>query len=192
MTQPGYQAGSEPMWWWKVAQHLDDAQLALSNAMAHNVDDPRPVQALYTRLREGQAILLDIFRMKGLLPAEPPAPVVPMPGGPMPGPMAGMPMPAMAGMPMAGMPMPPGPPPGVPWFGAPGSDGPPPSPYFAEQGPPLVHDDPAVPPADHAAAASEAEPPLASASNGVPPTTITSEPSAPVAPAGSSTEGVGG
>jgi hypothetical protein len=68
MTQPGYQDGSEPMWWWKVALHLDEAQLALANAMAHNLDDQRPVFALQDRLREAQAILLEIFRAKGLLP----------------------------------------------------------------------------------------------------------------------------
>jgi hypothetical protein len=80
------------MWWWKVALHLDEAQLALSNAMAHNLDDQRPVFALQDRLREGQAILLEIFRMKGLLPVAP----VPMPGMPMPGmPMPGMPMPGV-------------------------------------------------------------------------------------------------
>src|SRR4029079_18374619 len=55
-------------WWWKVAQHLDDAQLALVNAMVHNVDDPRSVHALRDRLREGQAILLEIFHSKGLIP----------------------------------------------------------------------------------------------------------------------------
>lgn len=66
--QPGYHSGSEPMWWWKVAMHLDEAQRAFANAMAHNVDDPRPAHALYERIREGQAILLAIFRAKGLLP----------------------------------------------------------------------------------------------------------------------------
>lgn len=92
--QPGYQQGSsESMWWWMVAKHIDDAQQALANAMAHNVDDPRPVQALYGRLREGQAILLDIFRMKGLVPASPPS----VPPGLMAGP--GMPWPGMAGPP---------------------------------------------------------------------------------------------
>ena len=69
MTQPGYQAGGEPMWWWKVALHLDEAQLALANAMAHNLEDQRPVFALQDRLREGTAILLEIFRVKGLVPA---------------------------------------------------------------------------------------------------------------------------
>lgn len=64
--QPGPQ--SEAAWWWQVAAHLDDAQLAMAHAMGYNVDDPRPMQALYERLRESQAILLDIFRMKGLLP----------------------------------------------------------------------------------------------------------------------------
>src|SRR5436190_1585355 len=69
MPQIGYQEGSELMWWWKVAMHLDEAQLALANAMAHNLDDQKPVFALQDRLREGQAMLLEIFRAKGLLPA---------------------------------------------------------------------------------------------------------------------------
>lgn len=91
MTQPGYQAGSEPLWWWKVALHLDEAQLALANAMAHNLDDQRPVFAIQDRLREGQAILLEIFRMKGLLPgATNGATAVPMPQMPQ---MPAMPMP---------------------------------------------------------------------------------------------------
>ena len=125
--QPGYQQGSEPMWWWKVAQHLDDAQLALANAMSHNVDDPRLMHALYDRLRDGQAILLKIFRAKGLLPeatngtAVGPMPSEPMAGGPMPMPIPAppmasapmqipepqMPMPSPMGMPGMGMPFPP-------------------------------------------------------------------------------------
>jgi hypothetical protein len=89
MAQPGYQEGGEPRWWWKVALHLDEAQLALANAMAHNLDDQRPVFALQDLLREGQILLLEIFRAKGLLPAAsngsivpaPPAVVVPVPEG---------------------------------------------------------------------------------------------------------------
>ena len=88
MTQPGYKAEDEPMYWWKVALHLDEAQLALTNAMAHNVDDPRPIHALHDRLREGQAILLEIFRAKGLLPGSTngthEAPMPPMSGVPVP------------------------------------------------------------------------------------------------------------
>lgn len=68
MTQPGYQEGSDRVWWWKVAQHLDDAQRALANAMAHNVDDPSAMLALQDKIREAQAILLVIFRSKRLLP----------------------------------------------------------------------------------------------------------------------------
>jgi len=71
MAPVGYQEGSEKLWWWKVAMHLDEAQQALANAMAHNLDDQKPVLALQDRLREGQAILLDIFRGKDLLPATP-------------------------------------------------------------------------------------------------------------------------
>ena len=134
MTQPGYQAASEPMWWWKVALHLDEAQLALANAMAHNVNDPRPIHALHDRLREGQAILLEIFRMKGLLPGATngthEAPAVPMT------PMPGMPMPAV---PVS--------------MGADGAVVAPP----VEQAPPLAAEEPAVPEVDQAAAASEPE-----------------------------------
>lgn len=69
MTQAGYQEGSERHWWWKVAQRLDEAQLALANAAAHNTGDPGPVIVLQDRMREAQAILLHIFREKGLVPA---------------------------------------------------------------------------------------------------------------------------
>lgn len=69
MTQAGYQEGSERHWWWKVAQHVDEAQLALANAAAHNTGDPGPVILLQDRMREAQAILLHIFREKGLVPA---------------------------------------------------------------------------------------------------------------------------
>lgn len=68
MAQPGYQPGSEGVYWWKVAMHLDEANIALANAMAHNLDDPTPVFALQDKLREAQVILLEIFRAKGLLP----------------------------------------------------------------------------------------------------------------------------
>ena len=107
-SQQGYREGDEPMWWWKVALHLDEAQLALANAMAHNVDDPRPVQALYTRLREGQAILLEIMRAKGLLPGEPAPPVHAMPPmPPMPTPsMPVPPVPAPPQVPVASIPVP--------------------------------------------------------------------------------------
>ena len=73
MSQPGIQQGGEALLWWKVALHLDEAQLALANVTAHNLDDPRLALALQERLREGQAILLEIFRAKGLLPTEPAA-----------------------------------------------------------------------------------------------------------------------
>jgi hypothetical protein len=54
------------MWWWKVAAAVDTAQIALANAMAHNLDDQRPLFALQDKLTQAQAILLDIFRAKGL------------------------------------------------------------------------------------------------------------------------------
>jgi hypothetical protein len=157
MPQPGYQSGSEPMWWWKVAMHLDEAQLALSNAMAHNLDDQRPVFALQDCLREGQAILLDIFRAKGLLPAQsngapkagaPYVPNVAPPATPseMTGPavpdevatFAGGPPPFAAGPPFAGGP--PGAPPPPPWLpqfpqgqGFPSMQVPPPPPPWMPQ-----------------------------------------------------------
>lgn len=89
MTQPGYQEGGERAWWWKVAQHLDAAALAAVNAMAHNLDDSARVRALQDKLRDAQAILLEIFCAKGLLPAAsngaavpvPPAVFVPAPEG---------------------------------------------------------------------------------------------------------------
>lgn len=141
MTQPGYQAGSEPMWWWKVALHLDEAQLALSNAMAHNLDDQRPVFALQDRLREGQAILLEIFRMKRMVPQAPvPTPEIPTPE-----------MPPMPGMPWPGVSMP-----GVPAAVSVDAG------VVAvpvEQGSPLAAEEPAVPEAEQATAGSEPEVP---------------------------------
>ena len=147
MSQPGYQEGSEPMWWWKVALHLDEAQIALANATAHNLDDPRLPHALYDRLRDGQAILLEIFRAKGLLPGstngkiEAPMPEMPVPAAPMPG----WPMPVVPVSPPAGS-------------NAVAADPPP----IADQPPLLGADEPAVSEADLAAmvaAASEPERP---------------------------------
>lgn len=68
MAPVGFQEGTEKLWWWKVAFHLDEAQIALANATAHNVDDPRMQQTLYDRLREGQGVLLQILAAKGLIP----------------------------------------------------------------------------------------------------------------------------
>jgi len=65
---PSQQPGTEHSWWWKVAQHLDAAQLAAVNAVAHNVDDPAILLAFQDTLRQAQAILLEIFSVKGLLP----------------------------------------------------------------------------------------------------------------------------
>src|SRR5438552_1829184 len=93
--QPGYRPGAESAWWWKVAEHLDAAQLATVNAVAHNVDDPTILLAFQDAVRQAQAILLEIFGAKGLLPQETPAsspdPTAPMgPMGPMgEGPLAG-------------------------------------------------------------------------------------------------------
>lgn len=182
MTQPGYNAGNEPMWWWKVALHLDEAQLALANAMAHNVDDPRPVQALYDRFREGQVILLEILRAKGLLPgsirgtAEAPVPPPPMPGmhGMPPGVPPGVPMPPMHGMPMPFAPV----------------DGDVAAPSAAEAQS-LAVEEPAVPEADHAAAAAE---PAAVLTSEVvtPPAVIVVETQADVPPAPPGAEGARG
>lgn len=68
-TQPGYQEDGERVWWWRVAQHLDAAQIAAVNAMAHNLDAPAWVFGLQEKLRDAQVILLEIFGAKGLLPA---------------------------------------------------------------------------------------------------------------------------
>lgn len=146
--QPGYQQGSETQWWWRVAKGLDEAQLALSNAMTHNVDDPSAGQALYERLREGQAILLEIFRRKGLVPAVAPnGSAVSGPGAGMP--MGGGPMSGGPGIPWPGMS---GPPPGVPWPGQPGPSAP------SMEPAPLAHDGPAVPVTDPVTVTAEAVP----------------------------------
>jgi hypothetical protein len=96
MPQPGYQDGNERVLWWKVAMHLDEAQLSLTNALAHSVDDPTAALAVQECLRTAQAILLDVFSAKGLLPAvangaaaaPPPAPPPPAPPPPAPPPPA--------------------------------------------------------------------------------------------------------
>jgi len=186
MTRPGYQEGSEPMLWWKVARHLDAAQLALANAMAHNVDDPRPMQALYDRLREGQAILLEIFHAKGLLPgssngkAAAPPPGMPT-GMPMPPEMSMLPGPS--GMPMPGMPMamP------VPVMPMPMVVGEPAVPASEEQPPSFVAEEPAVLEADRAAVEIAAEP-----VGEMPAAPIASEAAAPAPPADSNTGGAVG
>jgi hypothetical protein len=84
--------------WWKVALHLDEAQLALTNAIALNTDDPTFIHGLQAMLRDGQSILYEIFRTKGLLPAAAtpkpatPAASMPVPPPPPPPPMAAAPV----------------------------------------------------------------------------------------------------
>ena len=83
------QQGAERAWWWKVAMHLDEAQLAINKVLVHNVGDPTPVHMLHGKLQEAQVFLLEIFRWKGMLPSAPVAPTVAglpsehMPTGPM-------------------------------------------------------------------------------------------------------------
>lgn len=69
MTQPGYREGDDRPLWWKVAKHLDEARLSAVNALAHGLDDPTLALALQDKLRDAQVILLEIFRVKGLLPS---------------------------------------------------------------------------------------------------------------------------
>ena len=174
MPQPGYQEGGEPLWWWKAAMHLDEAQLALANAMAHNVDDPRLAHALYDRLREGQAILLEIFRAKGLLPGstngrgEVPMPEMSMP----PGPVSGVPVPMATG--------------GEAAVAAPTTD--------AEQRWPLATEETVVPEADQVAVASQPEQPAAAGPSPevVVPAAIASEAPSVSPPAESGAGGAGG
>lgn len=68
MTSPGYQEGHDRVLWWRAAMHLDEARLAVGNAMAHGLDDPTMGLALQDKLRDAQVILLEIFRARGLLP----------------------------------------------------------------------------------------------------------------------------
>jgi hypothetical protein len=88
----GYQEGGEPRWWWEVARHLNEAQIALINAMAHNLDDQTEVFALQDKLNDGQRILLEIFREKGLLKGQV--------GGAAAPPPAAAPQPAAADVPL--------------------------------------------------------------------------------------------
>jgi hypothetical protein len=94
MTQSGYRGPQEESHlWWRVAAHLDAARLAAADATAHGLDDPSRAIDLQDKLRDSQAILLEIFRAKGLLPnvvngaaevprppAVPAPPVVPVSG----------------------------------------------------------------------------------------------------------------
>lgn len=64
------QSPSDAGWWWKTAQHLDEAQAATANAIAANVDDPAAALAFQEILRQAQAALLEVFRSRGLLPVE--------------------------------------------------------------------------------------------------------------------------
>jgi hypothetical protein len=66
------------MWWWKVAMHLDEAHRASVNAMAHNLENQRPVFELQDKIQSAQAILLEIFRWKGLLPGSTNVPIAPV------------------------------------------------------------------------------------------------------------------
>ena len=120
MSQSGYQEGSERTWWWSVAQHLDSAQLAAVNAMAHNLEDQTMVFALEDKLREAQVILLEIFRTKGLLPGAP--------NGSSPQPITNAPAPLA----------PPQPPPGASPPGMAFAPPPPPPPPFAGASAPFV------------------------------------------------------
>jgi hypothetical protein len=72
---PGYGESSESLWWWKVAQHLDEANGALVNAQVHNLDDQTMMLALQDKLREAQVILLAIFEMNGIVAVSVRAPV---------------------------------------------------------------------------------------------------------------------
>lgn len=101
--------------WWKIAQRLDEAQLALAQVLALPLEDPRLARALQDKLREGQGMLFAIFQDLRLVtpaplasplptpppPAAPPAPFPPRESGPtvaveaVPGPesdMAGAPL----------------------------------------------------------------------------------------------------
>jgi hypothetical protein len=75
------QQGSESMWWWMVAKHLDETQHALVNAVARNVDDPTLLHAFGDTIRQAHAILLEIFHAKGLLQAPSAIPQQSPPGG---------------------------------------------------------------------------------------------------------------
>lgn len=83
MAHTEYEEGNAGALWWKVALHLDEAQLSLANALAHNVDNLPNAFSLQDRLREAQALLLEIFRAKGLVPMSvagaPPSPSMPPP-----------------------------------------------------------------------------------------------------------------
>jgi hypothetical protein len=100
------------MWWWRVAHQIDLAHVALANAMAYNVDDPKLIHALEEKLREARATLFEIFKRKGLLPSNmaatpPPPPVTASAPAPAPvaAPMATAPLPAPTAPPVAQAPV---------------------------------------------------------------------------------------
>ena len=86
--------------WWKVAMHVDEAQQCLVGVLAQDPTDP-VAPLMQEGLRSMQAILLDIFRAKGLVPPDPSsaAPFVPF-----------APPSAPPSAPDGGPPVPPGPP----------------------------------------------------------------------------------
>ena len=106
------QDGGERTWWWRVAQQLGLAHVALINARAYNVDDPKLVNALEAKIREAQALLFTVFKAKNMLPPHPGAsPAATPPGAPpmkpsgaaFPSPPPGVPIPPMMpGVPAAG------------------------------------------------------------------------------------------
>lgn len=73
---------SEHSWWWKVAKHLDDAQIALGALAITNADDPAVILPLQDKLREAQATLFAIFQTKGLIPTPTPTPTAEVPPPP--------------------------------------------------------------------------------------------------------------
>ena len=77
------QDGSERTWWWRVAQELGLAHVALINARAYNVDDPKLVHAIEAKIREAQGLLFTVFKTKNMLP--------PHPGASLPAPSPGVP-----------------------------------------------------------------------------------------------------
>ena len=105
--QAGYQRGNERAWWWEVAKLLDATHLAMDNAIAHNVNDPTLLLAFGYAISQAQAILLEIFHAKGLLPSQPNGSSVGVPPPSMSGPA--VPAEALGGAspfsaPLSGMP----------------------------------------------------------------------------------------
>ena len=58
--------GDEQKWWRDAYRHLIEARVAVTNAMAHNVDDQAKLFAILDKLEEVDKIAREVMREKGI------------------------------------------------------------------------------------------------------------------------------